>query len=458
MTTPPRTLRLEAALGFPSLFEPVDAFRRQYPVAWARVRGALSRHPLPPGDYAALDLLERADRDALRKRAQTLGPVFKGIAWGELCICIVGLDRCRRFLQAHRETVRVMKLELGHLIPKGFLPMMEANDHRDMRRAIQGALLGTPVGSRDPHASDPVLESIAAEGLRDYAQGAPVHGNSAVAYTAALSATATAMLAWIFFGAEPGTAAHRRILTHFHELGPYGLVWNPQQRQTVAFRAFYEDMRAEAEAMRAGTGTLSRSGMLARLADDGALDESMLGNLIYQAEMGRYDLKNLFRWLTRHASDDPAVLDRIRGEDASADGARPLAEAFVQEVLRTDQSERLMRRATSDMVFDRYLIPRNATIRLCLWESHQAESAFAEPHRFDPQRFIDETPGKDRFAPFGLDHHQCPYGNPVAKMGAIFLRTMARGYRLRALAEGPPVRGAYHWEPAPRYAVELMPL
>ena len=80
------------------LFEPL----RRHPVAYARVRAALSRHPLPPGDYAALDALERADRDALRKRAEALGPVFKGIAWDEFYVCIVGLDRCRRFTQAHR--------------------------------------------------------------------------------------------------------------------------------------------------------------------------------------------------------------------------------------------------------------------------------------------------------------------------------------------------------------------
>ena len=133
-----------------------------------------------------------------------------------------------------------------------------------------------------------------------------------------------------------------------------------------------------------------------------SLDASMLGNLIYQAEMGRSDMKNFFRWLTRHATDDPTTLDRIRAEEAAGDGARPLAEAFVQETLRTDQSERLIRIAKRDIVFDGFLIPRHATIRLCLWESHHAECAFADPHRFDPERFLTERPGNDRFAPFGV--------------------------------------------------------
>ena len=189
------------------LFEPL----RRHPVAYARVRAALSRHPLPPGDYAALDALEKADRDALRKRAEALGPVFKGIAWDELYICIVGLDRCRRFTQAHRTNVRVMMMELDHLIPKGHISAMEGDDHRDVRRAMQRALRGTPVGSNDPRSSEPVLEAIVAGALRDYAHRAAEHANAANAFTAAMSAMSTAMVTWIFFGAEPGTAVQQAV-------------------------------------------------------------------------------------------------------------------------------------------------------------------------------------------------------------------------------------------------------
>ena len=430
---------------------------QKHPVAYARARSALSRHPLPPGDLVALDLLEKTDRDILRRRSEKLGPVFKGIAWGELCICIVGLARCRRFTQAHASDLRVDTMKLEHLIPRGFIKSMEGDEHLTLRRATHGALRGAESASTESPSKDSVLEAIAASALRDHADRAAEHSNSPDAYAAAMSAIATSMLTWLFFGAEPGTAEHERFLGHFRELGPYGLVWNPQKRQENAFRAFADDLRAEVAAMRAGGEKLSSAGLLAQTAEQGTLDETMLGNLIYQAEMGRSDLKNFFRWLTRHASDDPAMLDRIAAEGAAGDGTRTLAEAFVLETLRTDQSERLMRRLGRDIVFDGYLIPRHAIVRLCLWESHHAEEAFEDPHRFDPERFRAETPGTDRYAPFGIDHHQCPMGGVSVRIGTVFLRTLARGYHVTALTEGPAVRGAYHWEPAPKFAVQLKP-
>jgi cytochrome P450 len=430
---------------------------QKHPVAYARIRSVLSRHPLPPGDLVPLDLLEKADRDALRRRADELGPVFKGIAWDKLCVCIVGLARCRRFTQAHASDLRVLTMELEHLIPKGFVCAMEGDDHRQLRRATHRALRSIELASNASPPNESVLEAIAAAALRDYAERAAGHANSPDAYTAAMSAIATAMLTWLFFGAEPGTAEQQRFLAHFRELGPYGLVWNPQKRQENAFRAFRDDLRTEVEAMRAGARRLSGAGLLVRMAEEGTLDETMLGNLIYQAEMARSDLKNFFRWLTRHATDDPTVLDRIAAEDSADGGARPLAEAFVLETLRTDQSERLMRRAERDIVFEGFLIPRHATIRLCLWESHHAEVAFEDPHRFDPGRFLAEMPDNDRYAPFGVDHHQCPMGGVAIRIGMVFLRALARGYRVTALMEGPAVRGAYHWEPDPKYAVQLTP-
>ena len=250
---------------------------------------------------------------------------------------------------------------------------------------------------------------------------------------------------------------HRRILGHFADLGPYGLAWNPKKRQENAFLNFREELYAEVKAVQAGNGSLTNEGLLIQMAEKGTLDETLIGNLIYQAEMGRSDILNFFRWLTRHAADDPGVLDRIAKGEPAETAARSLVEGFVLETLRTDQSERLMRTATQDIVSEDFLIPQFSTIRLCLWESHHTESHFANPHQFDPTRFLEEMPSNDRYAPFGVDHHQCPFGGPVIQIGMIFMRALARGFRLTKLSEGPPVRAGYHWEPARKFSVRLDP-
>ena len=425
---------------------------KNHPVAYARTRAAFSRHKLPPGDLVEYDQLGKADRTALLNRAETLGPIFKGVAWGELCICVIGLERCRKITQQHSEKLAHVTMDLAHLIPGGLLHAMEGDEHRHYRRSTMQALRGS-----DLAGNESALAAIAATALREYAERAAEHQNAAHAFTSAMSGLATSAVTWLFFGAAPGTDAHERFLAHFRELGPHGLVWNPQRRQENAFRAFRDDLRAEVTALRGGTSGLRKCGLLAQMVEQKTLDDTLLGNLIYQAEMGRSDLRNWFRWLTRHVTDDPTVLDRINASDSGEAWARPLAEAFALETLRTDQSERMMRQVKSDFVFDGYLFPQHASVRLCLWESHHLESAFETPHKFDPQRFSNEVPGKDRYAPFGVDHHQCPMGSVVIRLGVVFLRALARGYRVTRLAEGPEVRGGYHWEPAPGFAVMLVP-
>lgn len=83
--------------------------------------------------------------------------------------------------------------------------------------------------------------------------------------------------------------------------------------------------------------------------------------------------------------------------------------------------------------------------------------AFANPHQFDAGRFKNSVQGNDTYAPFGVDHHQCPMGGLAIRLGMIFLKALACGYRVTALTPGPPTRGAHHWEPSPRFSVQLTP-
>jgi cytochrome P450 len=183
--------------------------------------------------------------------------------------------------------------------------------------------------------------------------------------------------------------------------------------------------------------------VLSQLRTQGSVDNNMLGNLIYAVEMGRYDLAAFLRWLLWFAAGAPDWMDRIAAEDRDGDRAP----AFVSEAFRLEQSERLVRRVERDFVAEGYLFPKGAKVRLCIWESHKSPMAHAQPFVFDPGRFIRERPGPDRFAPFGLDRHQCPFGAYATRFGAAFLKAVADRFVVIGASSASAVRGLYHWEP-----------
>ena len=432
------------------------SLRRRLPhhsIVYAHARAAVSRHRLPPGKLVRLDEVEKAERSFLLNQSARLGPIFKAIGWNEFWICIVGLPIGRRLLRDHSDDLKPMTLDVSALFPRGFLRQMQGEEHRKYRKSLNRA-----IKPDDLAESTRGLEAIATRALAHYAATEGQHHNAADAYIATLSTITSEMMIQLFFGATSGTEAFDRLMAGYRKLGPYGLVWNITSKQEEAFAEIRDYLIARFSGDPAQLPPAMRQSVLGRMIEDGMPDAVMMGNLIYMVETGRYDNYSLFRWLTKHAADHPTMLDRIAQEDrAEPQPGKSFTEAFVLETLRMDQSERLMRRAQRDFVFDGYLIPKYATVRVCLWESHKAPDAFPAPFHFDPERFLHQPPTGEQFAPFGLDHHRCPFGDMSLKMSVVFLRMLARAHTVTPLGDGLPVRGAYHWEPASKFGARLRP-
>jgi len=414
-------------------------------LANARWRAFWMRRPLPPGDLIEIERAERTDRRLLIQRASRYGPVWKGLAEGRLLVCVVGLPLGRRLLKAHAADLHPVTLQLQSLFPLGFLRQMEGEAHRQVRRAIVRG-----INALDLRGAEADLKVVAATGLQPLWQAGASARPSAAQYAAVLSAIASGMLLRVFFGAAPGSAAFERLMQGYARLGPHGLLWNIGEKQAQAFAALRDELRAQAAAHQRSADAQFGRGLFAQLLDAGPVDDTLLGNLIYMVEMGRYDLRGLLRWISKYAAENPAWLERI-----AADADDSVAEAFVLETLRMDQSERLMRRVRRDIVFDGFLIPTGSMLRVCMWEAHKSEDAFSRPFEFDPSRFCANAPNSDQFSPFGLDHHQCPFASTSILLARQFLQVLARECRLRPLGGGAAVRGAYHWEPAPDFALQL---
>ena len=69
-------------------------------------------------------------------------------------------------------------------------------------------------------------------------------------------------------------------------------------------------------------GRPRRACVLSRLLQQGQIDVTMLGNLIYMIEMGRHDIAGLLRWLTWFSARHAVWLERIASAGTNADNSR----------------------------------------------------------------------------------------------------------------------------------------
>jgi cytochrome P450 len=230
----------------------------------------------------------------------------------------------------------------------------------------------------------------------------------------------------------------------------------PQDAQRTANADLIAAVRAFARSAANDTPSVLRE--ILQSEGDNALEDAVLGNLVYMVEMGRYDLRGLFRWIVKYLTDAPPVVAALRAEVTSPGRQTGLATATVMEVLRLDQSEAIVRKAIADLEFDRVTIPNGSFVRACMREAHRDPSVFVNPERFEPSRFLGREYSANEYSPFGLDQHTCLAGDIVLRLGTLFIATLVREFDWQAAADGPRHRGFYHWEPAPNFAVHLTPV
>lgn len=417
----------------------------------ARRTGELWQQPLLADSPVELSSSERLDRRLLLKLAETHGPVFRVLDAGQETTCILDLKLGRRFLKENATSLRPITLDLTSLFPIGFMRQMEGAAHQTYRKALIDAINGL---DHDEYCGD--IDEIAATELNLYADNQGSDEDSYQRLLATLSAIATGCLLRVFFGVRPGTEPYGTMIELFRRLGPHGLVWNIAAAQIDAFADLRAVLLGLAKAESGNGVSDGGSCLLREIARQGNFDDTMLGNLIYMVEMGRYDMRGLLRWISKYAAQSSDLLTRIaKTEPDRAHEVRALAKAFVLETLRMDQSERLMRDVKENIVFDDHVIPKGGKARVCMWESHKDRGVFSDPFTFDPARFLSAHPSQDEFSPFGLDHHQCPFSVIAVNMGMAYLQSLAREFLVAAIGDGPSVRGAYHWEPAPAFSVAL---
>jgi cytochrome P450 len=410
--------------------------------AGARSRGA----KLPPGELRIPDESVLADQTYFLKRAEELGPIFKVWAPHKMTTCIVGNATGRRFLSENDGRIRGTTADLSPLFPHGFLRSLEGTIHRKYRRLVLDAFRGTPLDPSVPAIRETIRKHLDVLANEPQPVTAPV-------IRQVLKDAATEVFLRLILGVTPRSPLCDA-LTKAHDVyapdGPF-VVMRP--RHHPAYAAIRELVLRQVESLK--TDDQAGPSLLRYVVRAGTLDEAVLGNIVHMVEVVRYDIHSFWFWLVKMLSDRPDVVAHVRSAPQIGASGLKISEAIAREALRMEQIEFLHRAADEDIVFDGYFIPKGSRIRICIWEAHHDPRKFQDPFRFNCERFMKGKVPADDYSPFGLDKHLCLGADWTFDLSAVFVEELVSHYRWEKVADGPPVRGKFHFEPSPKFTISF---
>ena len=426
--------------------------------SWWRARPAYGRsRGLPPGSLAAMQLGPITDERYLLEQARRHGPVFKIARFGRPVACVVGIARGAELLRMAGDHLGRGSLPFSDLIPRGFLRYMSPSDHTCYRALLARALPGELVRGAVPIFASAAERTFGQMAIASQSQAASVAPNPFLRRF-----TYGALIELVF-----GLPAQDSCMARMPELYPrvesatLAKVDGREVRAALAeiltiVREAADDASARVADERPPRCSLD---LLARHHPDALCDPTLLGNLVYMIESGGRDLADLLTWVLKMLADQPAWLAKLEAETRSAggDGEDGLAARIIAETLRLEQSESIVRTTRRPLVIGGYHIPAGWLVRICVRESHQDPASFAEPTRFDPDRFKGSWPDSDVYAPLGIGRTACLGRTFVQVAGATVLQTLARGFTWRATGDGPREFGTFHWTPSSWFRLAVAP-
>jgi cytochrome P450 len=399
---------------------------------------------VPPGSLAFFPAGPWRDPDYFRKEAERWGPVFKFRHLSRPAVAIVGLENISAFLQSKAADVSSPPAPFNAILPGGFVRYLRDNEHLDTAAMLRSAMSRTVV---DKNTRNVVAESrIAIDSLRRDARSAPRVIDTMMLH----------VMMRCFLGLERGPDLDR--LAALYERADYRMLAKTgRARARRAILEIIREMRVLAAREDLSPSFLSE---LQRAHPHAVGSDAVMGSFAYALHTARVDASGLMVWVLAVAGENPHWIASLRADTAAnpdASETNGLADRMVRETLRMRQSEFIIRRANRQIDFMGYLIPQGWHVRLCVAESHRSAGAFADPERFDPDRFL-KTPTRQRYAPFGFAPHLCPGEHLTRWIGRKFLVELAVGHDMRATNVKPWEFGGFHWRPNAAMAIHLTPV
>jgi cytochrome P450 len=411
---------------------------------------------LPPGSLALLPLEAWTDSLFYQKQAERFGPIFKMSHFFHPMVCIMGLDHAIELLREHDDvSLRSPKHPFSDYLPCGILRGMPVEQHKHYRGLIQ-------VGIRPEifRAGEPWIETAIREALTTIA--AQPAGVFPEPY---LQSMIFRVFVRLFFGLEPGSPAHREFeaaaaAIRAATLRPATLRWMPSHRRVLRALDRTHSLLLEQRAQwdRAGAAPPCFFAEIARSHPEAAADPALTGNLIFLVHASSVDLMGLAQWLLAMLIDHPEWIEPIRAEAATTPhDENGIANRFIRETLRLQQSEHIYRQVLRDIHFQDMRIPKGWLLRIGVRESHRSPAVFPHPEAFQPDRFLDPHPPKSAYSPFGFLRRACIGEQLTRFIARVYLYELLCGFDLRLAArESEDFRG-WHWTPGSAFRVALQP-
>jgi cytochrome P450 len=171
------------------------------------------------------------------------------------------------------------------------------------------------------------------------------------------------------------------------------------------------------------------------LADDAIVAE-IIALLLFGHDTGAATMA----WAFGHIYQNPAIVVRIRAEVDCLSAIEPTAYPYLQACLSESMRlcpvvAHLVRVAERPTTIGGYRLEAGQTVIPCTYLAQHNPAVYPEPHRFWPERFLNELPDPMAFFPFGFGYRTCVGKRFVWRQMVLILATIIRSVDL-ALAPG----------------------
>ncbi len=217
-------------------------------------------------------------------------------------------------------------------------------------------------------------------------------------------------------------------------------------RLTGALKPVDEVVYAEIRERRGSEDLAGREDILSLLLqarhEDGSPmgDEELRDELMTLLVAGHETTATALSWAVERLLRHPDALARLTEEVDT--GEDEYVDAVIKETLRLRPVLPLVaRKLKAPMEIGEHLLPAGVTVAPCIYLMHRREDVYPEPHRFRPERFLEQPAGTYTWIPFGGGVRRCLGASFALFEMKVVLEELVRDARLApARPEGERVR------------------